>query len=131
MASHSAAHAHADTQTQVNSCPIALHQVKSLLSQLLTGALGSIRFEKVLHLTLVYLLSACYDDVWYAFLCLLWHPSVLQVTAQGTKTRVVMSRGDILMATLKTETVLCFIRRFKQMLHLILAVSLQAMLTTH
>lgn len=50
---------HKHTQTQVNSCPIALHQVKSLLSQLLMGILGSIRFEKVFHLTLVYLLSAC------------------------------------------------------------------------
>lgn len=52
-------------------------------------------------------------------LCPPWHPTVLQVMAQGAKTRVVMSRGDILMATLKVEMVLCFIRRrFKQVLNL-------------
>lgn len=48
-----------------------------------------------------------------------WPPSVLQVMAQETKTGVLMSRGDILMATLKVEMMLCFIRRrLKQMLNL-------------
>lgn len=62
-------------------------------------------------------------------LCPLWHLSVLQVTAQGTRTRVLMSRGDILMATLKAETVLWFIRRwFKQVLYLTLHVYLYRLL---
>lgn len=49
-----ALHMHTQTHghTQASFCPIALHQIKSLLSQLLADVLGGIRFEKVLHLKL-------------------------------------------------------------------------------
>lgn len=68
-------------------------------------------------------MSACYDDVWYALVMPPQHQSAFPVTAQGIKTGIVVSREDILMATLKVEMVLyCIRKRFKQVLNLILDV---------